>query len=226
MRKLLAHSLLSALLLLLSPLAQSAESLTSQQKTELNRLAICGGISLNLNDEAVFKRYDAEIRKTLSSAMGDKSEAEIKAVSDRLTQTYSEKLKAYPTISQSKLFEKACRPENVKMDENFVGLRIGEFPKELQDKISDIATCAILSKQFGYQDQAKKLTAANLLIVVVGGLNGKNAAVNELRSLYRSTTQVTSILTPEQKKAQMEESCTRVKNYKNTFEEARSISDK
>ncbi|MBF6056981.1 MULTISPECIES: hypothetical protein [Thiomicrorhabdus] len=225
MHKLPVKSLFFALALL-TPFAVSAANLTGAQKTELNRLAICSGISHNLNDAPMQKRFEKEIRETLGPAMADKPEVDVQEVTDKLTETYAEKLKAYPTISQSKLFEKACRPQEVKMDENFVGLKIGELPKELQEKISDIATCAVLSEQFGLKDQAKKLTAANLLIVVVGGLNGKNAAVQELRTLYRSTAQVTTILTPEQKKAQMEESCTKVKSYKRTFEEARSISGK
>ncbi|MBO1923926.1 hypothetical protein [Thiomicrorhabdus sp. 6S3-12] len=130
--------------------------------------------------------------------------------------TFERSYHEYSPQSKQKLFGKICLTENLQTDENFKGLQVSELPESLQSKIHIIATCALISNSYGLKQQAQKLTAANTLIIIAGGMNGKNQALQQLARIHQEVTNELKSLDKTQLKNQFTTSCNQVKKMQNT----------
>ncbi|BBP46803.1 hypothetical protein THMIRHAS_21760 [Thiosulfatimonas sediminis] len=185
--------------------ANTIEKPTIQQQTQM--FAICAALG-DSNQQQQFKEKlttlleneNADKKQGLSQQQINQSSANKIAI---LQRNYAD----YSSTSRELLFAKACQNDNFVMDENFTGLAIEQLPTNLQQKIRSIATCALISHSLQLQQQAQQLTAANTLIVIAAGLNGRNQALEELAELHNKIIAELKQLPEAQVKVQFEQSC-------------------
>lgn len=182
----------------------NAEKAKVQQQAQ--KYAICAALS----DKPEKQKFSGQ----LIALLQQQNQKENKAFSDQQIDELSTKKIAdlennfseYSIASREKLHGKLCQGP-FKMDENFVGLSFQELPASLQQKMRSIATCALLSNSFQLKQQAKQLTAANTLIMVAAGLNGREHAMKQLTELHTKIIEELKQLPEEQVKAEFQTSC-------------------
>ncbi|CAN8140503.1 conserved exported hypothetical protein [uncultured Thiomicrorhabdus sp.] len=182
----------------------NAEKAKVQQQAQ--KYAICAALS----DKPEKQKFSNQLITLLQqqNPNGDQSfsDQQINELSTKKITELEKNFQEYSSASRQKLHDKLCQ-ENLKMDENFVGLGFQELPPSLQQKMRSIATCALLSNSFQLKQQAKQLTAANTLIMVAAGLNGREHAMKQLTELHTKIIEELKQLPEEQVKAEFQTSC-------------------
>ena len=192
-----------------SALAQP--QLSDDDKNKLQQaqnLALCAALGNNVQQ----KEYAGKLLDFLEEGNQKDKKFSREQLIDMST-TKIEQLKrnfdTYSVASRDKLFNKVC-PTPAKMNDNFQGLGIAELPKELQQQITDIASCALLSESIKRHQQAQQLTAANTMIVAGAGVNGRNEAVHQLTGLHEKLITEFKTKKQDELKVLFENSCSAV----------------
>lgn len=208
------QALLTAALIILNSTSAfaSGEQEQIQLQQQAQNYAICAALGNETQQQQFIDKMVALLQKNMAEQKID--DKQLRQVSlAKITQLRNSYMD-YSPQSRSKLFDKVCS-KPVTMDENFIGLQYQELPSTLQDKISTIASCALLSDSFGLKQQAKQLTAANTLIMIAAGLNGRNQALNQLTILHTQIIKELKTLPQEQIKGRFEQSCHEVQAMQN-----------
>lgn len=214
-RSRLVKTLTSCLLLPLALFVQTAvaDNTDSRQlKQQEQRYAICAALAEPQQRQQFTQKLLKLHRQNNPSVATDEQE---KLVVQKIT-PFERSYREYSPQSKQKLFNKICLTENLKTDENFSGLQVSEFPHSLQNKIHIIATCALISNSYGLKKQAQKLTAANTLIIIAGGMNGKNQALQQLARIHQEVTNELKPLDKTELKDKFTTSCNQVKKMQNS----------
>ncbi|MBO1927463.1 hypothetical protein J3998_07715 [Thiomicrorhabdus sp. 6S2-11] len=185
----------------------SSDKAELQQKAQ--NYAICAALSKGSEQQTYTDKLTALLKQQNTKQQKSYSDQQISELSTNKISELKRNFREYSEQSQNKLYGKLCR-DSLKMDENFVGLEFKELPLSLQQKMRSIATCALISDSLQLKQQAKQLTAANTLIMVAAGLNGRNQALSQLTELHNSIIEELKPLSEEQIKAQFNKSCSAV----------------
>ncbi|MBN2646427.1 MAG: hypothetical protein JXR44_01420 [Thiotrichales bacterium] len=184
---------------------------TNSHSPELQRYALCAALSSNTQKN----EFSQALIQVLQTAKIAPNSAQAKQQAEQRIQVLEQTFSVYPLTSKQKLFNRLCLDLQKPIDQNFAGLKIEEMPVAIQEKISLIAECALLSERNDLAAQAKQLTAANALIVIAAGINGKNQALIELKQVHQSLNETFGKLTPEQLQQRFTRSCNEVQALQN-----------
>lgn len=124
----------------------------------------------------------------------------------------------YSVKSRDKLYQKACKG-TLPTDEDFQGLLIEDLPKETQQKITNIASCSVLSQSVQRNEQAQKLNTLNVMLLVNSGVNGRNEAVHQLTQLNQNLVTEFKQMNQEQLKARYQQSCGEVQKLQQQMQQ-------
>ncbi|QKI88480.1 hypothetical protein [Thiomicrorhabdus xiamenensis] len=183
-----------------------------QLKQQEQRYAICAALAEPQQRQQFTQKLRKLHQQNNPSIAADEQEKLVAQKIEPFERSYRE----YSSQSKQKLFDKICLNENLQTNENFKGLQVSELPESLQNKIHIIATCALISNSYGLKQQAQKLTAANTLIIIAGGMNGKNQALQQLAGIHQEVTNELKTLDKTQLKNKFTTSCNQVKKMQNT----------
>lgn len=194
--------------------AASETAQTTAEKAKIQQqaqsYAICAALSNPQQKQKFSDKLVTLLKKQNQKETKNYTNKQIDTLSASKITELEKNFQEYSPASRQKLHDKLCQG-TFEMDENFVGLEFRELPASLQQKMRSIATCAVLSNSFQLKQQAKQLTAANTLIMVAAGLNGREQALSQLTELHDSIIEELKQLSEEQIKTQFKESCEAVK---------------